>query len=95
MTTYPNKEFIVADLRLGDVIKQFEGPFGTAIVNKIEPGSPGTVTMFRPYGTTADFTYGGFDPYGRTICYHGMEETTFLMDSKAKFLVYQRANQDV
>jgi hypothetical protein len=95
MTTYPHKEFIVADLRIGDVIKQFEGPWGTAIVSKIEPGQPGAVTFFRPYGATAGFRYGGIEPNGRTICYHGMEETTFLMDSKAKFFVYQREGSDV
>jgi hypothetical protein len=90
MTTYPNKEFIVADLRLGDVVKQFEGPFGTAIVEKITADA---VTLFRPYGTTCGFTYA-HAPRGLTICYHGREETTFLLTDKAHFLVYQREHTD-
>lgn len=87
MTIYPHKEFAVRDLRVGDVVKQFEGPFGTAIVRKVTADS---VTFFRPYGTTAGFVYGG----GQTICYHGMEETTFALDSKAVFHVYQRDHEE-
>lgn len=87
MTTYPNKEFRVADLRVGDVVKQFEGPFGTAIVEKITADS---LTFFRPYGATAEFTYADHAPRGQTICYHGREETTFLLTDKAFFHVYRR-----
>jgi hypothetical protein len=81
-TTYPNAEFVVRDLEIGDVIKQFEGPFGTAIVcQKTET----EVTFFRPYGATAGFVYTG-----GVITYHGQEKTTFLIDSPQKFHVYQR-----
>lgn len=84
--SYPNKEFPVAELQVGDVIKQFEGPFGTAIVEK---ASAESVTFFRPYGATPDFTYGG-DGSERIITYTGREETVFLRTDKAQFLVYQR-----
>lgn len=90
-TTYPHKEFAVRDLRVGDVLKQFEGPFGTAIVEKITAEA---VHLFRPYGATAGFTYGDFAPRGQTICYHGREETVFLLTDKAQFLVYQRQPED-
>lgn len=51
----------VQDLQLRDTLEVFEGPFGTGLVIKI---SPEAVTVFRPYATTADFTYtGGVIPY--------------------------------
>lgn len=84
---YPNKEFPVAELRVGDVLKQFEGPFGTAIV---EQANNERVVLFRPYGATPDFTYGGQPGDERIITYTGREETTFLRSDKAQFLVYQR-----
>jgi hypothetical protein len=87
MTSYPNREFPVNELQVGDVLQQFEGPFGTAIVEKVTAES---VHLFRPYGATAGFTYGDHAPRGQTICYHGREETVFLLTDKAKFLVYRR-----
>ena len=53
------------DLRLGDVVEVSPGPFCTAIVQNV-----GTdfVEFFRPYGTTADFSYTG-----GVICYIGIE----------------------
>lgn len=90
-TTYPNKKFAVRDLCIGDVLQQMDGPFGTAIVEK---RTPEAVHLFRPYGTTAGFTYGAHAPNGQTICYHGREETVFLLDSKHEFLVYQRSTED-
>ena len=57
------KPFDVAPngLCLGDTIKLFDGAFGYAIVNKIADGS---VHVYRPYATTADFSYtGGVIPY--------------------------------
>jgi hypothetical protein len=49
------------NLKLGDVIAAYEGAFGTAIVVKIEERD---IKLFRPYGTTADFSYtGGVIPY--------------------------------
>lgn len=49
------------DLRLADVVKLLDGPFGTAVVTKVGETE---VTFFRPYATTADFSYtGGVIPY--------------------------------
>lgn len=84
---YPNSVFKVADLRIGDVIKQLDGPFGTAIVKQVGPEE---VLLFRPYGTNSGFVMSG----DQTICYTGIEETEFLKTDKAEFLVYQRENFD-
>lgn len=51
----------VKDLKLADVVESFDGAFGTAIVVKIEGDN---VHLFRPYGTTGDFSHtGGVTPY--------------------------------
>ena len=73
----------VCDLRVGDVVKWFDGPFGTAIVEQVTADE---VKLFRPYGTTSGFTYSG----NKTICYHGSESGTYSSSSKEQFLVYQR-----
>lgn len=52
----------VRDLRLRDVVR-FTGldAFGDGVVRQI---TDDTVTIFRPYATTADFSYtGGVIPY--------------------------------
>ena len=50
-----------AELRLADRVRLFEGEFGDAVITKIEEDA---VTAFRPYATTADFSYtGGVIPY--------------------------------
>jgi len=77
----------VSELRCGDIVQQFEGPFGTAIV---EHATDKEVTLFRPYGTTAGFTYSD----NRTICYTGIEHTTFARDAKAEFELYRREHPD-
>jgi hypothetical protein len=76
----------VAQLQVGDCIKQLDGPFGTAIVAQ---ATDKEVKLFRPYGTTAGFTYSD----NRTICYTGTEETIFLRDSKQEFEVYYRERE--
>jgi hypothetical protein len=45
----------------------------------------GTVELFRPYGTTADFSCTG-----GVICYTGIEDITFSLDSARDFLVVER-----
>lgn len=87
---YPNKKIAVADLRVGDVLQQLEGPFGTAIVKQVTDGE---VKLFRPYGANAGFVHIG----NATICYTGLEETIFFRsgnEGKHEFLVYQRENFD-
>lgn len=50
------------ELRLADTITVTgDGPFTTCIVTNIKDGQ---VHLFRPYGTTSDFSYtGGVIPY--------------------------------
>lgn len=72
----------VAELELGDVVKLFDGAFGTGIVKQI---ADGFVTMFRPYGASEDFAYSG-----GVICYTGVEEYKFSLTDKSEIFVYQR-----
>jgi hypothetical protein len=78
-------ELPVGELQVGDVVKWFDGAFGTAIVKQVTDKE---VKLFRPYGTTAGFAYSN----NQTICYTGTEEGTYLRDSKECFLVYQRGD---
>jgi len=73
---------LISELQLGDVAELFSGAYGTATVKSIRDGN---VTFFRPYVATADFEMGG-----TAICYTGIEEVTFMLDSKQEFEVYQR-----
>jgi hypothetical protein len=77
------KKLRVSELQAGDCLKQLDGPFGTAIVSQ---ATDKEVKLFRPYGTTAGFTYSD----NRTICYTGIEETVFALDSKQEFEMYYR-----
>lgn len=88
MTKYypPGTKMKVADLRVGDVIKQMDGPFGTAIVDRENDEG---INLFRPYGTTAGFVYSD----GRTITYTGTENTTFARDSSVEFEIYRREHE--
>jgi len=74
---------LISELQLGDVVELFEGAYGTATVKSIRDG----VTLFRPYATTSDFSMGG-----TVICYTGIEEVTFPLESRDRqeWLVYQR-----
>jgi hypothetical protein len=56
------------DLRLADtvIVTNDCGPWNTSIVRKVTDTE---VMLFRPYGTTADFSYTG-----GVICYVGIEE---------------------
>jgi hypothetical protein len=82
---YPNALIKVRDLRVGDLLKQFDGPFGTAMVKQVTEDS---VVLHRPYGANGGFIYAG----NQTICYTGVEETTFLKNSVQEFHVYTREN---
>ncbi len=73
----------ISELQLADIVEVFEGPFGTGIVRQIDKEF---VTVFRPYGTTADFSYTG-----GVICYTGTEEIKYPVTSKEPMKVYSRA----
>jgi hypothetical protein len=72
------------ELRLGDTVELYEGPWSTAIVERIEGNQ---VTFFRPYGTTADFscgdhviTYVGTEKY--SVFIHGGNTSTYNVVSR-------------
>jgi hypothetical protein len=56
------------DLRIGDVVRLNDLPWSTSIVKNIKDN---LIHLWRPYGTTADFTYTG-----GVICYTGTEDYT-------------------
>lgn len=71
-----------SELQLGDVVSLFpNSPFSTAIVKQIKDGY---ATLFRPYGTTADFSYTG-----GVITYIGIEEYEVVMDDRT-ITLYER-----
>ena len=80
----------VSDLRLGDIVELFEGPFGTGTVRQItgrhEKIDYPEVIIARPYGVTGDFSYTGGVPFSV-----GVEECHYLLsDTRSVFKVYQR-----
>jgi hypothetical protein len=70
------------DLRLADTIDLGFAPWGYAIVKQIKDGE---VTLFRPYGTTADFSCTS-----GVICYTGIEDIKVSRDSDRAFIVVER-----
>ena len=71
------------DLRLADTVHLFTtGPWGDAIVKKITTRA---VELFRPYGTTADFSCTS-----GVICYTGIENITVSLESDRDYLVVER-----
>lgn len=70
----------IADLKLADTVKLFEGPWGTGIVTQINEG---LVTIMRPYGSTSDFSCTS-----GVIFYTGLETCTYLIQSDARLPVY-------
>lgn len=52
----------IRDLKLADQIRLGDFPFSDGVVRQIK--EDGKVVIFRPYATTADFSYtGGVIPY--------------------------------
>jgi hypothetical protein len=83
MTEYLNgKELPLSELQLADCVEAFDGPYGTAIVKKIEDG---LITFFRPYGANASFSYTG-----GVICYMGIEEFTRSVTPRETIRVWRR-----
>ncbi len=77
-----NQEVSVTELQLGDIIRCFEGPFGTGIVQSIDDVC---VKIFRPYGRSDDFQHTG-----GVICYTGIEHYALFKESKAAVYLYRR-----
>ena len=72
------------DLRLADTICIDNViPWGYCIVKQIKDGE---ITLYRPYGTTADFSYNT----GGVICYVGLDEFKIPLDSDREYRVIER-----
>lgn len=86
VTTYPRTLIKARDLQLADEIRSGLGCDGwdTAIVKQVTDDS---ITLFRPYGHHADFSYTG-----GVICYIGVEEYTIARDSDVEYYVYRRTD---
>ena len=86
MTEYLNdgkgQEMPLTDLHLGDCVQAFDGPYGTAIVKKIDND---IVTFFRPYGAHEHFSYSG-----GVICYVGIEEFSRGITARETIHVWRR-----
>lgn len=72
------------ELQLADVVRMDgqNGPFMDFIVKKINNDS---VDLWRPYGTTTDFSYTG-----GVICYIGTEDMNVRLDSSLRFDLMRR-----
>ena len=72
------------ELKLADTVRLNDGemPWCYAIVKQIKDGN---VTLFRPYGTTADFSYTG-----GVITYVGIDEFTIPMSDHRSVEVVER-----
>lgn len=76
----------LAEIKLADTVKLFDGPWGFAIVTKITADE---IILIRPYGTTADFSYTA-----GVMFYTGQEECRYqFADTRFKTLeVWDRKN---
>lgn len=73
-----------SELRLADVVLlERINAYHTATVKNIK--SDGTITLFRPYTQTADFSHTG-----GVICYIGVEEWSFIPRAEERFTVLER-----
>lgn len=78
------------EMELGDVVmplpKNIDDikPFDSSIVRNIDKESK-SVTLYRPHGTTADFTY-----IGGVLCYVGIEEYPIWLNSDVDYLLLDR-----
>ncbi len=72
------------DMQLADTVRYtpFGSAWSVAIVKQITPTQ---VVLFRPYGTTADFSYTG-----GVICYVGIEEYTIPLSSDWDYQLLER-----
>jgi hypothetical protein len=87
MTTYPRVKMKTFELQLADVVdigSMGSDGWNTAIVKQIEGDN---VTLFRPYGTNADFSYTG-----GVLCYVGIEQYVVPRSSSMEFFVHRRTD---
>lgn len=84
---YPPLKLKAADLRIGDVVKVFDGAYGTATVTNID--KEGEIHLFRPYVTHSEFT----TPNG-VIPYIGIEQFSRPITDSGTFEVYRRWSEE-
>jgi hypothetical protein len=83
MTEYLNgKELPIAELRIGDTVEVFDGPYGSATVKKIKDG---LIWFHRPYGHFDNVRYGD-----AVICYVGVEEFSRFQTDSSTVKVWRR-----
>jgi len=75
-----------AEMQLGDRVRMtwdnITPPFMDSVVKQIKDRN---VTLFRPYVTTADFSYTG-----GVICYIGIDQWNIAIDSSTEFILLER-----
>lgn len=77
----------LSELRLGDTVELFDGPYGTGIVKQITERD---VYFFRPYGQGEHFSYGGSDNGSQIICYTGTETFSRSRSGRETIKVWRR-----
>ena len=75
------KQIKTKDLQLGDTVSLDYEAWDCAIVKRIKDGR---ITLFRPYGTPAEFSYTG-----GVICYVGIEEWDIEADETPISLIHR------
>jgi hypothetical protein len=70
------------ELKLGDVVEAFEGPYGTATVKQIKDD---IVTFFRPYVANENWSHTG-----GVLCYVGIEEFSTTRSNHSYWKVLRR-----
>jgi hypothetical protein len=69
------------DMKLGDVVECYKGPFSTAVVEKV---TDNMVHLFRPYARANDVAYGD-----TVTCLTGVEHFSVWRDSDREFVLLQ------
>jgi len=77
----PTQTVEARNLKIGDTVRLYDGPFADAIVKQV---AEGLITFWRPYGHSADFTYTG-----GVICYIGTETFSRYADSTEEYQRYE------
>ena len=81
----PYTIIVASQMQLGDTVTLEEledRPFAAALVKQMDKDE---ITLFRPYGVCADFSYTG-----GVICYIGVEEYKIPRGSATKYHLWNR-----
>lgn len=71
-----------ADMRLGDIVSTFDGPFNTSIVAKV---TADMVTLQRPYMRANEAAYGE-----QVTCFTGIETFALWRSSDVDYTIWHR-----